>query len=243
MCLGEEKRLERELKRQAEINRLMPLTGRETPLSCLMCRRCVVTSETSFDDSVVRIYCERIGRMRPARLNPDCPIADPRPARPKHLHRLWVSKGDLGDRAGASTDFLLLYLRHFWQTACKAQLEFQTGRSTDQLRNVVKRYGIGGVGKAHRIAHSGRTESRQFFTPQQTAWLERIYGGELWPRVPTFNKAPDDLATIQKQQQWILDTLLTMGPRWEWVQVLRHLDKRRAVANRKRRQSTLKVAA
>lgn len=238
MSLGPQKREERAQARRAAFERAMPLEN-FAPIGCLECRRCQVTPETNLGDSIVRIYCEKKKAMMPARLEPDCSLADPRPARPRHLHRLWVGHGDLGDKASKATPLLILYLKKFWILLPAATLELQTGRDINSLRQIVRSYGVGGAATDHnRIALSGHEEGRDYFTAAQTEWLEKTYNSTLWPAAAIHKKSDDELKAIEKRRQWIIDHVATVGPRWTWKQITHHLEKRRMKKNasRKKRQ-------
>lgn len=205
--LGQAKREERELKRRVKFDRVLPEPTGQT-LTCLNCRRCQVLPETSFDAPPTVIYCQKVKRRHPINLT-GCDLADPRAARPKSLHKLWVSTkgnyGDLGDRSRSATDILLLYLKKYWVTATKNVLEAQTRRTTNQLRNTVKYYAIGGVALGqHRRRFSGRVEG-QCFTSQQTAWLQQAYNGPVWPPVATYNCLPEKRERILAQRDYIME--------------------------------------
>ena len=242
MSLKPETRAEREATRRRQFDAIVPLTPELGQLSCLMCRRCQCVPETYADaelgywedERTVRIFCQKTGRLRPARLHRDCPIADPRPARPRHLHRLWANMksnfGDLGDLATKSNDLLLLWIKHRWPHCTKAELEARSGRTSEVLKRIAADAGYAGqdIGIT-RNKWQGRPHYQRF-SPEQTRYLQSIYGTSFWPRKMCGGMAVEARERELKKQERIIDEcahLHPSGPRWNWRQIGQHLCKRR----------------
>lgn len=209
---------------------LFPLPAEEATISCLRCRHCALTESTNFRHKRPKVFCAKEGREITARLD-GCKIADPRPQKPRALHRYWIKLGPLGDKLCHAGPVALAYLRARWASAPAPELERHTGWTMFKLAQIVRGHGVGGVATANnRLAQMDPRQGRDCFTLEQSAWLLAEYNSERWPKPAITRLPPDELARRQAAQRAVVDAVNAMnpeGPQWNWEQINRHLTKQK----------------
>lgn len=209
---------------------LFPPTQPGQSIGCLRCRHADSAASTNFQDATpvtwVKIFCHRQEKTVPICWS-NCPLADPRPSQPRDLARYWKKHGPLGDKVAHATPLAVEFLRHCWAHWKAADLERVTGWTMFKLAQIVRYHKVGGVAVGNTRLHwMEPTKGRVVFTREQSDWVMSEYHSPRWPAPYVYCMKPAKKAAITRARKRIIEHVATLGPRWEWTQIQRHIQKR-----------------
>jgi hypothetical protein len=204
---------------------LFPPSAEGESIGCLRCRHARLLSANTFNAATPRIHCARQNANVPVVFTA-CPIADPRPMKPRDLRLYWNKHGPLGDKLSKAGEVMKAYLKARWAVEESEALERATGWTMFKIAQVVRYHRLGGAKtKNNRLHWMDPRKGRVCFTSEQTAFLMEEYCSPRWPRPIIYSMKGARKAARRRAQNKLVARCNELGPPWSWEQILRHVEK------------------